>query len=106
MNQIKYSHNWNNKLNCDVYTSIRKSTPEKKEYYKSNIGNVFDVILNGKLFNQKILWDVFDHEFGSLPLSLITLDTGFSPIDAKELFATFGIKNPEDGVLVLWWRNI
>ena len=33
MNTIKFSKNWNNKLNCDFFHTIRRSYPSKDKYY-------------------------------------------------------------------------
>ena len=46
MKKIKFSHNWNNKLDGVIFTTIRRSTPRKNDYYIGCQGEVFDVQLN------------------------------------------------------------
>ena len=104
MNQIKFSHNWNNKLNCDLYTTIRKSTDEKHDYYKSKIGERFDVILNGNKLNERFLNHVFEDEFMAIPHAVLRLDTGLTVLKAMALFGKFGIKENSTKVLVLWFE--
>lgn len=40
---IRFSYNWNNKLNCKAFTTIRLHSPER--YF---LGAKFNVYLNGK----------------------------------------------------------
>ncbi|MCG8208843.1 MULTISPECIES: hypothetical protein [Tenacibaculum] len=44
MNTINFSSNWNNKLNCEYFTTIRIYNP-----IKHKIGNKFNVFLGKKL---------------------------------------------------------
>ncbi len=47
MNQIKFSHNWNNKLSLQYFTTIRKSDVQTEKYYISKVDEDFDIILDG-----------------------------------------------------------
>jgi len=86
---IKFSKNWNNKLNNDIFTTIRSSwgqMGDKQEYYQNNIDNVFDVILNKKIHSQVKLVSVSEYNFEDLPKTIIMIDTGMKWADAIHMF--------------------
>ena len=55
---IKFTKEWT-KLRTPtggIFTTIRRSYPSKSEYYRSHIGEVFDIMVNGKLYgNARLL---------------------------------------------------
>ena len=55
MNQIKFSHNWNNKLSNDIFTTIRRFTDEKFDYYKENLNKKFEVVLKNKVIGNNTI---------------------------------------------------
>lgn len=75
---IKFMENWNNKLNCSYFTTIRLYTKEKFNYYTDNLGNKFNVLLQGKKYCKAILigryeWtlkEVFAYHFNYLDAGL------------------------------------
>lgn len=69
MNEIKFSNNWNNKLDCDYYTSIRV----RSEKYV--VGNVFKVFLKNTLHHEAELIRV-------IPISLDNINDLMAYIDA------------------------
>lgn len=52
---IKFSEKWDKLGHIDGFTTIRRYTPEKYGYYSSNIGNVFEVQVNGKRLYDAVL---------------------------------------------------
>lgn len=52
---IKFSEKWDKLSHIDGFTTIRRYTPEKWEYYHGNIGNVFEVQVNGKRLYDAVL---------------------------------------------------
>ncbi|MGV8094491.1 MAG: hypothetical protein AB2L24_21770 [Mangrovibacterium sp.] len=48
MDSIKFKKNWNNKLNCDFFTSIRMAGPKYKE------GNILNLLLQKGGINQQL----------------------------------------------------
>jgi len=101
--KIKFSHNWNNKLQQPIFTTIRRSKKEKIIYYKKNIQQTFDVVLNKKIIGKAILRDVLQHQLGNLNYELLILDTGsFTPY---KIVSRFGIKELEDYCIVLIFEN-
>jgi len=101
MSQIKFSHNWNNKLNCKMFTTIRRHTPEKEIYYRRHIKATLDVILNGEKYSEARLMHVMSYPFKYVDNTVLIQDTGiFIKDDVDALFMKFGI-SPETNVMIL-----
>jgi hypothetical protein len=60
MNIIKFSEPFDKLRNLEGFTTIRRSTPEKAEYYHKAIGELFDISLLGKIIGKGILKEVHD----------------------------------------------
>ncbi len=106
MNQIKFSHNWNNKLNNNIFTTIRKYTPEKYKYYLDLKSYDFDVILNGKKFKEVKLVGIEIKKFKDIPSEVLILDTGIlSIIDIEKVFYKFGLNTIQDEMIILIFKN-
>jgi hypothetical protein len=89
MKKIKFSHNWNNKLSAKIFTTIRKATQNKVDYYKGCVGEDFQVLLNNKKICEARLINVGITMFKKIPPILLMLDTGTK--DYKKIFKRFGI---------------
>jgi len=108
--QIRFSHNWNNKLDGKIFTTIRKHDKEKANYYFDSINKVFTVMLNNKAYSIAKLRGVyvesisnFWQEENELLELLLFLDTGMMDMDKiLELFKKFGV---EDKVIVLLFET-
>jgi hypothetical protein len=72
MKEISFSQNWNNKLNCDCFSSIRIWSPEK---YKT--GSRFNVILNKKLIGVVELVNAKSFSLSGLTEGMALIDTGY-----------------------------
>lgn len=91
MTKINFDKNWNNKLDNDVFTTIRKWDPQKEEYYKKAIGASVDIELKGQKKGKAILFDVHVMLLRVIPLEILQLDTGLhKEVDIYRLFAQFG----------------
>lgn len=108
MNQIKFSHNWNNKLNNHVFTTIRKWTKEKYDYYNKlqiNDTNLL-VTLNKRIIKQVKLFSVYTEEYGFIPQVLLQLDTGMiDRCKIDSLFKRFGISS-HNKVIILTFETV
>jgi hypothetical protein len=92
MKTIKFQHNWNRKLDCDVFTTIRRHTEEKENYYTHSIGEEFDVSVNGITYCYAKLVHLYCDHLSSTPNALLMVDTGKSnPEDAFKVFKDFGL---------------
>lgn len=82
---IKFSYNYK-KLKDRMFTTIRRYTPQKYVYYSSNVGKVFDVLVNDKKQFQAKLIQVFSTHFNSLTKEFIEYDTdGIYKLQKTEL---------------------
>lgn len=101
MKAIKFSKNWNNKLECDIFTTIRKWTPEKREYY--TIGETFDVILRGAnhCIAELICTDTYESLL-DVPFNTILTDTGST--QPYNIFRRFRV-GLDDPVMVLTFKK-
>ena len=106
MAQIKFSHNWNDKLRQRIFTTIRSWNIEKEKYYKNLLAHEFDVLLKGKLFCKAKLQEVEVFDFKDIPNALLMSDTGLEFNEAQDLFAQFGLEAPEDTAILLTFKLI
>ena len=107
MNQIKFSHNWNDKLDNEFFTTIRKYSVVKYDYYVKLINTGFQVMLNNEHVSDAVLLQVESMRYIHSPYSLRVLDTGI--VEAREqakLFNRFGINDALDKVLVLTFQRL
>jgi len=105
-NKIKFSKNWNNKLNQKYFTTIRRYTKRKEYWYLDRENEVFDVILNGKKFCEAELILAEVKPFTSLPNGLLMADTGLPLHKAIELFEKMGVDTIRGLVIVLTFRRL
>lgn len=105
MNRIKFSHNWNNKLNNEYFTTIRSTGYDDKkfDYYSEKVGEVFSVILKGKEICKAELIFVEARDIDDICEALLIIDTGTQ--NYMDVFRRFGIEGYED-VIILTFRRI
>jgi len=87
MNVIKFSHNWNQKLDHKLFTTIRRWTYQKETYYKSQVGSDYKVYLENQEYTIATLKNVEIFGYGDIPTGLLIIDTGINNL--KEVHATF-----------------
>jgi hypothetical protein len=75
MREIRFSENWDKLSRPYGFTTIRKFTPEKYDYYVQNIGRLFSVLVRGDYFYDAILKSVATVEPKSLDQQLLIEDT-------------------------------
>ena len=101
MKNIKFQHNWNRKLDCDVFTTIRRHTQAKEEYYRDSVGEEFEVLLNGVIYCYARLENMYCDRLINSPNAMLMVDTGAtSAYSAYEVFGRFGL-NGDSQVIVL-----
>lgn len=106
MNIIKFSRNWNNKLNNNIFTTIRKYSDEKYEYYLNQLNKQFYVELNKKMTCIVKLLEVTPSNYLDISLTMLRLDTGIiDNNNIDDIFKIFGIKE-NDKVLILTFAKI
>lgn len=87
MKTIKFSRNWNGKLNNRVFSTIRK---DRDGYYQSKEGDIFNVVHNNSVIFTARLVSARSMPFKDIPNELLTLDTGRTDFkEAMGIFQTF-----------------
>lgn len=103
---IRFSHNWNKKLDGNIFTTIRKYDEKKFEYYNSLLGHVFVVKLNNVWYSEAKLLACYIEKFSDVSTILLRLDTGISDItNITNLFEKFRI-GLQDKVIILLFERI
>ena len=104
---IIFSHNWNNKLDNDIFTTIRTHTSDKEKYYRKNIEEEFDIVLNCKDKCIVKLVGVDVKRFDKINDDILILDTGLmSIIDIEKVFYRFGMNTIKDKMIILMLKKI
>jgi len=109
--QIKFSKNWNNKLSCKIFSTFRKLTSEKLDYYLANIDSVFDVVLNDaengeSCIGKARLIGIRYTSLSDVPDYLLWLDTGCpNRADALSIFELLGVKESDDVIWLFFQRS-
>jgi hypothetical protein len=82
MANILFSENWNGKLQCNAFTTIRISNP------KYEVGKTYSIFLKGQeLFPAKII-EKKRLQLHQINEYIARLDTGYSAEDTKQLIRT------------------
>lgn len=70
--KIEFSFNWNNKLNCNVFTSIRLLN-----WNKYRTGRLYDIYLKKEFIKSAYLVEIRTFKLSSLDDFICLLDTGY-----------------------------
>ena len=107
MKQIKFCKNWNNELNNTIFTTIRKYSEEKYEYYKEILKEEFEVILNDSVIKKAELIRIDVLKYCDIPEYVLVLDTGETNfIGIQNIFEKFGMKDIRDKMMILSFKTI
>jgi hypothetical protein len=96
---LKFSTNWNNKLNCTVFSTIRKHT------HNVNIGDICDIELKGAVIKHAQCIHTEVMPFRDLNWATLAVDTGYLA-GAITIFKNFGIDTDKDSVKILILKTI
>ncbi|MCG9911865.1 MAG: hypothetical protein MH137_11240 [Flavobacteriales bacterium] len=80
MQTLVFSNNWNQKLNCDAYTTIRLRNDGKY-----SIGGYFEVVKNNSRLHEAKIIDIKHFYLSDLNEFMARVDTGLSANDCKEM---------------------
>ena len=100
---VNFSKNWNKKLDCDIFTTIRKHIPAKEVYYRKKIGDVSRVMLNKELKVNAKLLQVHVKKLKDIDPVVLMLDTGSE--DYAPVFKKFGLLEDSDVLLMVYKRE-
>lgn len=102
---VKFSKDWNSKLSCLFFTTIRKYTLEKLDYYKKNLGFQFEVLEKGKDPFRAQLVRVRRVDADDIPDEIIMTDTGLPAEEGRKVLKSFGC-GPADMAILLTFRRL
>jgi len=89
MKNIQFYKDWNRKLGCDVFSTIRRCIG-LEDYYGDKIGSIFNVIANDKVLFPARLVSANLMPFSAIPPEVIMLDTGRAdPTESLAIFESF-----------------
>jgi hypothetical protein len=79
MDVLNFSYNWNNKLDCQAYTTLRLSTA------KYEIGKVFQVVLQGSVHHYAEVVSIKVLKMAQINEFIAHLDTGYTVEECKNV---------------------
>jgi len=82
MKKISFSYNWNNKLNCNCFTTFRV----KSEKY--NVGETYEIYLNNVFVSNAKIIDIKTLKLKDVNEWIARLDTGYSQFEFDKLIRT------------------
>ena len=80
MQKLEFSTNWNNKLDCKCFTTIRIYNPTK--HFQ---GNTFEIFLKRKYKGKATVMTIGALKLENLTDYICFLDTGYSKIETIEI---------------------
>lgn len=89
--KLEFSTNWNKKLDCNSYTTLRLANPAR--YY---CGRQFSVYLDGKYIHKAEVTDVKTLTISQINEWIARLDTGYSRQDCMTLIQKMYSRQPID----------
>lgn len=93
MNKINFSYNWNNKLGCNVFTTLRLHNPNK---YKK--GETYQIFLKDEDMGSCEIVGIMTIPFGGITEFSARLDTGYSLKECRKIIKRM-YKHVEDDML-------
>lgn len=100
MEIVNFSENWNNKLDCKYFTTIRKG-------YNYRVGETYIIAVGNDPKGKAKLIEKCEVSFETLRttifgLMLLAFDTGYYGEKAVKLFNNFGIADDTDVTVLLF----
>ena len=86
---IRFNTNWNNKLNCNSFSTIRLSSPNK--YKEGEIYNILQVDKSGKAIKNygfARLLSINEFLLDNITPAMCLLDTNYDKADFTKMFLT------------------
>ncbi len=87
---LLFSNNWNNKLNCDAFSTLRLRND--RSYY---VGAKKNVVLNGAYKGPATIVSVSYFTLDKINESIARLDTGYSAEDCRKIIMTMYKNKPQ-----------
>jgi hypothetical protein len=102
MPHLNFTRNWNNKLSCGQFTTIRRHRSDLHE------GMDLDIMLDGRRLYLANIPRITTQPFRNIPQITVMTDTGYDYTDSLEIFRRFfrcpdkeSLLNTETDVILL-----
>jgi len=109
---LRFGDNWNNKLQCDYFTVIRKEKEGLYDYYVKRVDEEFQIRLKGRDYCKAILVDAIRYTFGDLNPAILVMDSGEfacgihdTSEGAGKVYNQFGIGLGDNVILMIMKRS-
>lgn len=102
---INFSQNWNDKLSKRIFTTIRKYTKEKGNYYLEAVEGKFTINLQGSPYCTAKLVQYEQTRLKDLPVAMVCEDTGLIFSQALAVFKRFGITQETEIIVLTFQRS-
>jgi hypothetical protein len=88
--QIPFANNWNHKLHCDFFTTIRLKS------HKYVIGQAYEITIRKEPAFDCVIVDMKELKLNDISEWIARLDTGLSAKECRQLFIKMYSKSPID----------
>jgi len=107
MNIINFEENFNKKLDCDIFTTIRKTNRAKYESYLLRTGEKFNITLNNEFYCLAKLIKVDHEKYSKMNDYLLVLDSGMTNfVSINTLMKKYGLRSIDDNMIILTFERI
>lgn len=102
LHKLEFSRNWNEKLNNNIFQTIRKKNHPIK------MGDQVDIYLQGKYIKRVVCIADTQAHFVDISVAQLAIDTGYWGDAAKQIFRNFGINvdDPAEIVTLLFFATM
>jgi hypothetical protein len=95
MQEIKFSYNWNNKLKCSCFTTIRVHHPAKY-----SIGKQYVIKYKEENLGVATIVDIKTFPMSKLNNFMCYIDTGYSPEETKNMLCKMHQVSISDNLII------
>ena len=99
---MRFTKNWNNKLECNYFTTIRKYDDSKFFYYEGKLNEIDDIYIGSAIYRSAKLIKIVVCKLSEIDDLLKILDTG--TLKYPDVFSKFGLKD-DSKVMILLYEN-
>ncbi|GIW67773.1 MAG: hypothetical protein KatS3mg096_641 [Candidatus Parcubacteria bacterium] len=90
MQTINFNYNWNNKLNCKSFTTIR---PKSSKY---KIGEKYKIMLKNQFLYDAVIVDIRTFKLDKVNEFIARIDTGYSKEECVDIMKKMYGENAEN----------
>ena len=103
MDKMRFTQNWNNKLDCKYFTTIRKYDAAKFAYYDGKLNELDGICIGNENYCSAKLIKIVVCKLSEIDVLLKILDTG--TLNYQDVFSKFGLKDNSEVMVLLYERQ-